>query len=349
MQISISKGYPLFCRFMMAKRKLLELTDHGLYCSQGDFFIDPWKKVERALITHSHSDHARPGHFSYLAHRQSESVMKLRLGQNISIQTVEYGEIVNHNGVKISFHSAGHILGSAQIRLEYDGEIWVVSGDYKLESDNLTPEFESVSCDHFITEATFGMPVFQWKPQRYVFDEINQWWKENQEDGKASVLLGYSMGKAQRLLINIDRSIGPVFVHPAIESVNDALRFSGEKIPETENPTKNISKEICQRSLIMIPPMSLSAEWMEKFRPFSVGFASGWMQFKKARKRQTYDRGFVLSDHADWSALNQAVKMTGAENIYVTHGYNKEFSTYLCEQGYNAVELDTLFGDEEDN
>lgn len=331
------------------KKKLLEFTERGIYCSQADFYIDPWRPVNRALITHSHSDHARTGHQFYLAHHQSESVMRLRLGSKINLQTVEYGESVFHNGVKISFHSAGHILGSAQIRLEYQDEIWVVSGDYKLEPDNITPLFESVKCHHFITEATFGLPVFQWKPQSEVFDEMNNWWKQNQNDGKASIILAYSMGKAQRLLANIDRSIGPIFSHSSVEEINKVLRNSGENIPATTELKTSTPKSMLQKSLVLVPPMALNSDWIKQFEPFSVGFASGWMQFRKARKRLVYDKGFILSDHADWNALNEAVKNSGAENIYVTHGYNAAYSKYLCEQGYNAVELDTLFGGESEN
>lgn len=324
-------------------KPLLRLTDKGLYCEQGDFYIDPWRPVEKAIITHAHSDHARSGHSWYLTHRLSEPIIRVRLGFSLQIETVDYYEKKTINGVSVSFHPAGHVLGSAQIRLEYKGEIWVASGDYKIEYDGLSHEFEPVKCHHFITEATFGMPVYQWRPQREIFTDINSWWNENKRNGKTSILLGYSLGKAQRLLWNIDHSTGPIFVHSSIENINEAFRSGGITLPETLDLKKYKLSNKHDGSLIIIPPGADDSSLFKHKHDYSIGFVSGWMVFKKSRKQMKMDRNFTLSDHADWNGLLHAIKQTEAEHIYVTHGVNTFFSRYLSELGYHATELSTPF------
>ena len=212
---------------------LIQFTDKGLYVPQADVYIDPWRKVKRALITHGHADHSRYGMDHYLCTHAAKPVIKFRLGSKINIDSVEFGETTTINGVKFSFHPAGHIIGSAQIRVEYKGEVWIVSGDYKTENDGISENFESVKCDTFITESTFGLPVYKWKSQVEVFEDINNWWRENQSEGKTSVLTGYSLGKAQRLLCGLDPSIGKIYTHTAIESINQVLRKQGIQLPHT--------------------------------------------------------------------------------------------------------------------
>jgi len=326
---------------------LLTFTDRGIYCPQADVYIDPWRPVERALVTHGHSDHARWGHKYYLATESAGPVIKYRLG-DINLQTVKYGSTTTINGVKFSFHPAGHILGSAQIRVEYKDEIWVAAGDYKIEDDGIAEAFEPVRCHHFITESTFGLPVYRWEPQEKVLADINDWWQQNKEEGKVSMLTAYALGKAQRLLVGLDPSIGTIYTHGAVENTNAIIRAQGVKLPETVRMTREVAKKDFIGNLVLTTPGSIGQPWAKKFNPMSLGSASGWMTLRGARRRRGADRGFVLSDHADWPGLLQAIEATGAHNIYVTHGYTAIFSRYLRQIGYNAVELKTEYGNEQE-
>lgn len=320
---------------------LIELTKKGLYCTPADVYIDPWKAVDNALITHAHSDHARSGNGLYIAQEHCVPLLKLRLG-NINAKGLEYGESFIINGVRISFHPAGHVPGSAQIRLEYKGEIWVVSGDYKTEQDGLSVPFEPLKCHTFITESTFGLPVFRWKQQQEVFREINTWWKENADAGVVSVMMAYSLGKAQRILQHLQQDIGPVIAHPVIEEMNSIIRTFAPGLPLTWPSHQPVSERFLRKAMVLIPSAA-SSEWLEKYKPYSLAFASGWMNLRGGNKWGGAEKGFVLSDHADWPGLNAAIQATGAEKVYVTHGYTAAFSRWLREQGKDALELETLY------
>ncbi|MEO8665174.1 MAG: ligase-associated DNA damage response exonuclease [Ignavibacteria bacterium] len=322
---------------------LLEFTKKGIRCPQADVYIDPWRPVDKAVITHAHSDHARYGSKKYLAHRLSVPIMKYRLGVDIVAEGIDYNKTVNINGVNISLHPAGHIPGSAQVRLEYKGEVAVVSGDYKLENDGLTEAFVPVKCNTFVTESTFGLPIYKWKKQKDIFAEINNWWRSNKDKGKVSVLCGYSLGKAQRILFNIDRSIGKIFGHGAITAVNEIMINEGLDLPQLEKVTAVFTKKDYEGSMIIAPPSAAGSPWLKKFDPYSIGNASGWMNVRGAKRWQSLDAGFALSDHADWNDLNIAVKETGAQEIFVTHGFTSVFVKWLCENGYDAKELETKF------
>ncbi len=321
---------------------LLTFTDRGIYCSVADVYIDPWKPVKNAFITHAHSDHATSGHQSYVSTSTSVPIIRHRLNPQ-KITGVEYGETIHAKGVKISFHPAGHIIGSAQIRLEYKGEVWVVSGDYKLENDGISTPFEPVSCHHFITESTFGLPAFNWEDQFTVYNQINNWWKQNKEKGKTSLLSVYALGKAQRIIHHLDYSIGHVFTHGAIENINEVLRASGLPIQNTSRVMTIGNKQSFEGALILATPGSIQSSWSKRFKDVSVGAASGWMNIRGMKRRRGVDKGFILSDHADWKGLISAIKETGAENIYVTHGYADIFSKYLNEKGWNASVVNTQF------
>jgi len=321
---------------------LIEFTAKGLYCRQADVFIDPWRPVPRALITHAHSDHARKGHKNYLCHADSMPLLRHRLSANISVQSVAYGESLTINGVKIVFYPAGHIIGSAQILLESKEERWVVSGDYNLESDGFTPAFEPVTCDYFVTESTFGLPVFQWQPQQLVFEEINKWWNDNADNHRPSIISAYSLGKAQRIIQNIDSSIGPVLSHPAVAGINNTLRQSGIDVrPDISLDDFNPGDH--GRALILCPPGAMDSRRIKGIKHRSEAFASGWMMLRGARRRRGVGKGFVLSDHSDWNALNRAVDLTGAHTVYVTHGYTDVFAKYLSERGLKASVVKTRF------
>lgn len=327
---------------------LLTFTDRGIYCDQADIYIDPWKPVAKALITHAHSDHARPGHRSYLATNDSLPILRHRLGSFIHIKGVNYGEEVTINGVKITFHPAGHIIGSAQIRLEYKGDVWVVSGDYKLENDMVSGVFEPIKCHAFITESTFGLPSFKWQPQQFIYDEINTWWKNNASLGIPSVISAYSLGKSQRLIHHLDTSIGPIYTHGAIENTNEVLRKQGFSIPPTIKVENKDKIDKFQSAMIIAPPSSLNATWTKRFGQFEEAAVSGWMAVRGIRRRRNIERGFALSDHADWDGLNLAIENTGAEQIFVTHGYTEIFAKWLCEKGYDAKVVKTSFSGDED-
>lgn len=327
----------------MNSNPLLETNENGLYCRKADVYIDPWRPVSKAIITHAHSDHARAGNQYYLATHTSKEILKLRLGQEIKIETLDYNRPWTINGVKFSFHPAGHIVGSAQVRIEYKGEVWVVSGDFKTEPDNISEPFELISCDTFISESTFGLPIFQWKPQEEIFREINNWWLENKNKGLTTLLCGYSLGKAQRLLKNLDQSIGSVFVHGAIANVNDALVANGVSLPAYHRIMPDTPKSSFAGNLILAPPSALNSPWARKFKPLSSGVASGWMNLRGAKKRKAVDRGFILSDHADWNQLNHVIKECGASQVYITHGYTAVYSKWLNECGISAKEMNTLY------
>ncbi len=321
---------------------LLEFTDRGIFCKKGDFHIDPWKPVDSALITHAHADHSRWGMKKYLAHEKSLPIMRHRLG-DISLSGVAYHESISINGVTVSFHPAGHIPGSAQIRVESKGEVWVVSGDYKLSNDGISTPFSPVKCHTMITESTFGLPVFKWRKQQEIISDINAWWKENKEAGLASVILGYSLGKAQRILCSVDSSIGPILLHGAIHNSNLALTESGLQFPQTDLITSDTPKENYPGSLIIAPPSALGSAWMKKLKPYKVGTASGWMALRGARRRRNVDKGFILSDHADWDELNTAIEASEAERVYVTHGYSNIFANWLQSKGLDARPVQTEF------
>ena len=329
--------------------KLLELTESGLFCPIAGIYIDPWRAVDRAVITHAHSDHARWGMKSYLAHHDSAEVMRLRLGKEISLQTFDYNQPLAINGVKISLHPAGHIPGSAQVRLEYKGKVAVVSGDYKVENDGLSTPFEPVKCHEFVSECTFGLPIYKWESQSDIFNQINSWWRSNVAEGRNTVLFAYSLGKAQRILQNLDQSIASVFVHGAVWNTNQALIANGIDIWDVPKVTAETPKSAFKGSLIIAPPSAIDTPWMRRFSPYRTGICSGWMAVRGARRRRAADRGFVLSDHADWEGLVTAITATEAERVYLTHGNTASFGKFLQEErGIDAVELKTLFGEEEE-
>ncbi|MDP1741818.1 ligase-associated DNA damage response exonuclease, partial [Polaromonas sp.] len=323
---------------------LIVQRPEGLYCPPGDFYIDPWRPVDRAVITHAHADHARSGHGQYLAASQAEGVLRSRLGQGISLQTLDYGRQITHHGVTLSLHPAGHVLGSAQVRLEHGGAVWVASGDYKVAPDPTCDAFEPVPCDVFITESTFGLPIYRWCPDPEIFAGINGWWQRNAAAAKASVLACYSFGKAQRILSGVDPSIGSIVVHGAVEPLNRAYRAAGVPLPPTRMVSEVSDKADLRRALVICPPSAVASPWVRRFGEASTAFASGWMQLRGARRRGGYDRGFVLSDHADWPGLMSAIAGTGAQRVIVTHGSIPVMVRYLGEQGLQAESFETEYG-----
>ena len=321
---------------------LLKQTKYGIYCPVGDFYIDASGKVARNIVTHAHSDHARPGHISYLASKSSEPLLIARLGKKAQIQTLEYGETIVMNGVKVSLHPSGHVFGAAQVKVEHKGEIWVVSGDYKLEDDGLSLPFEAVKCHHFITECTFGLPVYQWPDQQEIYEKINRWWREKKSAGITSILFGYSLGKSQRIIKNIDHGIGEVYVHKTVGAMNAAIKNAGGDLPQTIILSENTDPEKVKGQLIIAPPSFTSGPMVRNLAPFSVAMASGWILTGKNLGRTNSGHGFVLSDHSDWDGLLAAIAATQAERVITMHGYTAELTRWLNENGTASIEIDDL-------
>ncbi len=333
----------------VVRSNLLEATERGLYCPAGDFYIDPWEPVDRAVITHAHGDHARRDCRHYLATRDGEGILRLRMGPAAVIQPMAYGDHVTVNGVRVSFHPAGHILGSAQVRLELNGAVWVVSGDYKVEADPTCTAFEPVRCHTFITESTVGLPIYRWRSEAAVFAAIHSWWRSNQDAGRASLVFAYALGKAQRLFAGLDPTVGPLFTHGAVEKINAVYRAGGIRLPETQHVGAVDRATPWSRALIVAPVSARGTPWMRKFGAVSTAFVSGWMQIRGTRRRRAVDRGFVLSDHADWPGLLQTIAATGAESVWVTHGYSAVLARWLREHGLDARAVSTRFEGERDD
>ncbi|MDE3177708.1 MAG: ligase-associated DNA damage response exonuclease [Pseudomonadota bacterium] len=314
---------------------LIVARPEGLYCPKGDFHIDPVRPVARAVVTHGHSDHARAGSRAYLCHADSVAILRRRLGE-IAVRGVAYSERVELNGVGVSLHPAGHILGSAQIRVEHKGEVWVASGDYKIEPDRTCAAFEPLRCHVFISESTFGLPIYRWRPQAEIAAEINAWWRANADAGRVSVLFAYALGKAQRVLGLLDPAIGPILCHAAVEPFNALYRAAGVALPPTSAAAG------LGRAVVIAPPSAAGSAWMGQFGDYAGAFVSGWMRVRGQRRRRGVARGFALSDHADWDGLLAAIAATGASRVLVTHGSVATLSRYLREQGLQA---DAVGGD----
>jgi putative mRNA 3-end processing factor len=328
---------------------LLRLAERGLYCAAGDFYIDPWQPVERAVITHAHGDHARWGSDSYLCSREGEGVLRTRLGADAAIQPLAWGEPATLDGVRVSLHPAGHILVSAQVRVQYRGEVWVASGDYKTDPDPTCTPFELQRCHTFITESTFGLPIYRWREDAEVFGQITDWWRTNRDGGRASVLFGYALGKAQRLLAGLaGNDVGPVYTHGAVERLNRDYRAAGVRLADTRYASDLPKSHDFTGSLIVAPPSAAGSTWLRRFGSISTGFASGWMRVRGARRRRALDRGFVLSDHVDWPSLTETVLATGAERVWVTHGTREPLVRWLTEKGIEAKAIGAHWKGEED-
>lgn len=318
---------------------LIRFTNKGIYCEQAGVYIDPWKPVDKAIITHAHSDHARWGSKQYLAHKDSENILRYRLG-TIHLETIEYSQTINLNGVTISLHPAGHVIGSAQVRLEYKGEVWVISGDYKTKEDGYTIPFEPVKCHHFVTESTFGLPIYNFDASAAINKKLNAWVNKNAEEGINSVIIGYALGKAQRILKALETDL-PVLLHTTIYNTNEVLGFDNSRFLKF---TQEFKKESLNPGVVLATATALGSPWLRRFEPYKLGICSGWMQLRGTRRRRNADAGFAMSDHADWESLNKTVIATGAENIYVTHGYKNAYAKWLREKySLNAIEVETQF------
>ena len=316
---------------MLPSDGLITLTPQGLYCRAADAWIDPWRPVPRALITHAHADHARPGCGRYWAIAASAGILRRRLGQSIDLHNVHYGDVLAIGDARVSFHSAGHVLGSAQIRLEAGGESWLVTGDFKRDPDPSCAPFEPVSADVLISEATFALPIYRWAPGSQVAAEIRDWWQACPE--QPSVLFCYAFGKAQRVLAEL-HALGveqEVLLHGAVAALIEPYRQQGIAMVPTRPLSELPRDQGLQGRLVLAPPAAQGSPWMKRLRGAQTAFASGWMTVRGARRRRGCERGFVLSDHADWPALVQTARQSGARQVYVTHGQSDVLARYLRE------------------
>lgn len=327
---------------------LVELTNEGLYCSAGDFHIDPWHPVDTALITHGHADHARLGAKTFHCTTTSAPILRHRLGATINLITHAYGERFQLGEATVSFHPAGHVLGSAQVRVDADGEVWVASGDYKRTPDRSCEAFETVPCDVFISEATFALPVYAWPSTDATAREILEWW-QSYTDGP-SLLFAYAFGKTQRILAELGHlTERPVYLHGACEELTRIYRESGIAMSPTKLVSEQPKSETFKGELILAPPSAHRSAWMKRFKNPQTGFASGWMQIRGNRRRRGYERGFVLSDHADWRDLVTTIRETGAKRVLLTHGNTDTLERYLREElNLNASRLATHYEGEAD-
>lgn len=329
---------------------LIRATDQGLVCRQGNFVIDPCKPCDIALITHAHADHARPVAKTYYAAESSVPLLKHRLGQELDIRGVPFGHVQSFGNTAVSFHAAGHVLGSAQIRIQGPNDVWVFTGDFKRDADPSCEPFELVKCDTFITEATFALPVYRWQPGPVIAEQIMTWWEQMQAEQRPAVLFAYSLGKAQRVLSELtaftDKS---VYLHGAMTALTKLYRDAGISMLPTQAIDLQNKKTDYRGQLILAPPGASGSAWMRRFPKASTGFCSGWMRVRGNRRRRGYDRGFVLSDHADWPGLLRTIEQTGASRVLTTHGQSGALVRLLREQGLDAQELQTHFSDDGDS
>lgn len=321
---------------------MLKETSKGLFCPAGGFYIDPWQPVERALLTHAHGDHARPGSAAYLCTPQTVPLLRRRFGPDAVLESLPYNQTMSIGSVRVSFHPAGHVLGSAQIRIEGADGVWVVAGDYKRAADPTCAPFEPVGCDTFITESTFGLPIYRWDQTSVVMADILSWWSANREAGKASVIFCYTVGKAQRLLAELGRvSDTPVYVHGMLTGMIEAYREAGVMLPEVRQVIESqggrkAKKTSLSGQLVLAPLSARGTPWMHRLGTHSDAFASGLVRVRGVRRQRAYDKGFVISDHADWPTLLQTVSETGARQVLATHGYAEPLARYLRSTGLES-------------
>jgi putative mRNA 3-end processing factor len=327
---------------------LLAASAAGLECAAGGFTIDPWQPVARAVITHAHGDHAIPGHAEYWCTEATAPILRRRIGPEGVIHEVPYGRPFALGRAAVSFHPAGHVLGSAQVRVEADGTTWVVSGDYKRAPDPTCPPFEVVAADVFVTEATFGLPIYRWSEPALIADDILGWWDACRARGQAALLFCYALGKAQRILAELaSRTDRTVLVHGAVEVVNGFYREAGVRLLPTESVVEVARGRSFAGELVLAPPSAGGTPWVRRLGDRQTAIASGWMRVRGTRRRKAIDRGFALSDHADWPALLQTIRDTGARRVLVTHGYTQELARYLADGGLDATAVHTEYAGEQ--
>lgn len=311
-------------------------TDRGLWCEAGGFHVDPWRPVDLAVVTHAHADHATPGCGRYIASANTVALMRSRMPGEIAAAGVGFNEPVRLGRTTVTLHPAGHVLGSSQVRIvPDDGPTWVITGDFKTEPDPTCEPFEAVPCDVLLTESTFGLPIYRWPDPAAVFADVNSWWQANAAAGRTTVLLTYALGKAQRVLAGLDPAIGPIGVHGALLGPTRVYREAGIALPEVVHANAEQAALLKRGGLIVAPPAAAGTAWIRRFKGaggLRTAFVSGWMRVRGRRRWGSVDRGFVLSDHADWDGLLDTVRGSGAKRVGVTHGSSEALARFLAER-----------------
>lgn len=332
----------------MRPTELLTVTPQGLYCPPADLWIDPVRPVPRALITHGHADHARAGHGKVLATAPTLAIMAARYGEGFTTerQVAELGREITVDGVGFTFFPAGHVLGSAQIRVRWKGLTIVASGDYKRERDPTAAPFEVVPCDVFITEATFGLPVFRHPP---ALGEVEKLLRSMQLFADRPHLVGaYSLGKAQRVMALARQAgfDGPIFLHGAMEKLTALYQAQGIDLGETVK-VAGADKASLKGALVLCPPSAIQDVWSRRFNDPVTAFASGWMRIRARARQKGVELPMIISDHADWDDLRRTIIETGASEIWVTHGQEDALVHWCGTQGLKAQPLHMVgYGDE---
>ncbi|NBS12329.1 MAG: ligase-associated DNA damage response exonuclease [Gammaproteobacteria bacterium] len=325
---------------------LVVVTREGLYCPKADAYIDPWRPVETALITHAHADHARPGSRQYHCLASGAGLLTERVRPD-SLSTHDAHEPITMGALTVSWVPAGHVLGSAQIRLSDGEQVWVVTGDYKRTADPSCDPFEPIQCDVLITEATFALPIYRWPSMDQVMDDLCQWWDHALLKNRQPVLYCYALGKAQRIMAELAlRTTREVCIHPTIAQLLPAYLDQG--IPLCPWHVLTSGQKAPPGTLILAPPGAQGGRLITQFRALDEAMASGWMQIRGVRRRRALTQGFVLSDHADWDGLLQTIKDSGASRVLATHGETRVLTDYLNRMGVEAARLSTSFGQDED-
>jgi putative mRNA 3-end processing factor len=323
---------------------MLTETPAGLYCEAGDFFLDPWQSVPRALLTHAHGDHARPGSAAYLCVSDCAPLVRRRFGPEAVVESVPYGQSVTLGRVRVSFHPAGHILGAAQIRIDGPDGVWVLSGDYKRAPDPTCAPFEPVQCDTFVTESTFGLPIYRWDASDVVIAEMLDWWELNRARDLTSVVFCYTLGKAQRLLAELARvTERAVYVHGMMISMIEAYRERAIAMLPTKPLIEQPRGASFAGELVLAPLSARGTPWMRRLGDISDALVSGLMRVRGVRRQRAFDRGFVLSDHADWQAILQTIAETGASRVLASHGHADPLARYLASQGLKSGVIRTAW------
>lgn len=322
----------------------LRVTAQGLCCPAGDFYIDAWKPVPTCIVTHAHGDHAYWGHQRYIASPETVVLLQHRLGKDRPLQPLAYGEKLRLGDCWVSLHPAGHILGASQVRIETANSVTVVSGDYKRAADGTCRPFEPVECDIFVTESTFALPIYHWAASEIIRDQMITWWHENASQGHPSIIFAYSLGKAQRIMNLLAEQQGKtIYLHGAVQALASVYKDLGVNMIPFAPVSEQARRATYRQDLILAPPSAMGSPWMKRFPSARTAFASGWMEVRGTRRRKALDKGFVLSDHADWTGLISTIQETKAKIILTTHGNTATLAHYLRDSlGLDARELQGL-------
>ena len=310
------------------KQNLILQKSQGLYCEPANVWIDPYKPVEKAIITHAHSDHFTNGCREYICSIETGLLLRKRFGNNINLKTFDYDKNFFINGINFSLHPSGHILGSSQIKINAGSEVWLITGDLKRQKDKTCRSYKKLKTDFLICESTFALPIFNWESTQKIIDNITKWVFQNEDS--TSILFCYSLGKAQRLLSElITQNLKNIYVHKSINNMNIIYKKLGIELEEAKLFNNDIEINNIKNSLLLLPPSLNNRNFLKKFNRVQTGFASGWMSIRALKKRSGYDKGFTISDHADWKGLIKTIRESEAKRVFLNHGEGEYLANFL--------------------